>query len=469
MSRLGSDNSLTQMRPGFARADPHDIVILNAQKARGGSGFVPLYSFHDRQSQDFRGSGALPSEDEGDLHSNYKEDSVQPSRRVRQDLLFGEHSRSLVPSLKLINNDVRNKDLLEFPGHFDNDPGSICYLESDHEFLPDFEPADTTLNFVFTPSQAERVEGDDSLLRKIRTWVAWRKKGGSRASSDSPDFQFFSVARPQKRAPSNPTVSQLQEKIEQINLTKERSRHASEIIEEEMPTPRKDRSAPLKIVSLSSTAQGSTLQPPQTPVDSRRNPQVPNNTPIAPVRLPATDSKDASAGPPQGPPPSNDRPACRCKKTNCLKLYCECFLKGNVCGVHCKCVDCMNSTDYQQVREMLLEDHYNKGTIAYDPNTQAIDQSAAINLKRDRSCTCAKTGCNKKYCECFRYGSKCSAECKCKGCKNGNEGRTDDDVDRLGPRKQIKKRRSHFLNTLIEKMKRVDLVSNMFAKNNPKI
>jgi hypothetical protein len=455
------------MRPSFTRSDPHDIVILNTQKARASGGFVPLYNFHDRHPQEMRGSAAHPSEDEGDLQSHYKEDSVQPPRHLQHDFLYGEHSRSLVPSLKLINNDMRNKDLLEFPGPFDNDPGSICYLESDHEFLPDFEPADTTLNFVFTPSQTEGASGDDALLRKVKAWEDWRERGDTLEVYDPMAFQFFRVIRPPKRAPNNPTVSQLQEKIEQINLTKEKSRHASEIIEEEMPTPRKDQVVTLKTNSLSSTTQGSTFLPhQQTPFDGRRNPQVPHNTPTLPAR--ATDSRDECLGPLAPPPTSDDRPACRCKKTNCLKLYCECFLKGNVCGIHCKCVDCMNSTDYQQVREMLLEDHFNKGTIAYDPNTQTIDQSAANTLKRQRSCTCAKTGCNKKYCECFRFGSRCSADCKCKGCKNGNEGRKDDDVDRLGPRKQIKKRRSHFLNTLIEKMKRVDLVSSMFAKNNQK-
>ena len=33
---------------------------------------------------------------------------------------------------------------------------------------------------------------------------------------------------------------------------------------------------------------------------------------------------------------------CNCKKSNCLKKYCECFQAGVVCSPACKCVDCLN-------------------------------------------------------------------------------------------------------------------------------
>jgi hypothetical protein len=33
---------------------------------------------------------------------------------------------------------------------------------------------------------------------------------------------------------------------------------------------------------------------------------------------------------------------CNCKKSNCLKKYCECFQAGVVCSSSCKCVDCLN-------------------------------------------------------------------------------------------------------------------------------
>merc|ERR1712176_1361403 len=33
---------------------------------------------------------------------------------------------------------------------------------------------------------------------------------------------------------------------------------------------------------------------------------------------------------------------CKCKKSECLKKYCECFNAGVICGPKCKCSDCLN-------------------------------------------------------------------------------------------------------------------------------
>ncbi|DAZ92657.1 TPA: hypothetical protein N0F65_001617 [Lagenidium giganteum] len=36
---------------------------------------------------------------------------------------------------------------------------------------------------------------------------------------------------------------------------------------------------------------------------------------------------------------------CRCKKSKCLKKYCECYQNGIPCTSHCRCVDCSNHAD----------------------------------------------------------------------------------------------------------------------------
>ena len=36
-------------------------------------------------------------------------------------------------------------------------------------------------------------------------------------------------------------------------------------------------------------------------------------------------------------------------------------------------------------------------------------------------CSCSKTQCNRKYCECFKIGQKCSVLCRCIGCENNDQ------------------------------------------------
>ena len=41
---------------------------------------------------------------------------------------------------------------------------------------------------------------------------------------------------------------------------------------------------------------------------------------------------------------------CNCRKSRCLKLYCECFANNRFCGPACACVCCNNSAQFDQVR-----------------------------------------------------------------------------------------------------------------------
>jgi hypothetical protein len=41
----------------------------------------------------------------------------------------------------------------------------------------------------------------------------------------------------------------------------------------------------------------------------------------------------------------NSEYGCRCTKTKCLKLYCDCFQAGKVCKSHCACSECKNTQE----------------------------------------------------------------------------------------------------------------------------
>ena len=91
---------------------------------------------------------------------------------------------------------------------------------------------------------------------------------------------------------------------------------------------------------------------------------------------------------------------CSCTKTRCIKKYCECFANNKVC-IDCHCQNCMNKlTDLSSFQNNSISLKENE-----DENDKII-------------CTCTKSNCFKKYCECFKIGKKCSNKCRCINCMN---------------------------------------------------
>ncbi|CAD8104857.1 unnamed protein product [Paramecium primaurelia] len=42
---------------------------------------------------------------------------------------------------------------------------------------------------------------------------------------------------------------------------------------------------------------------------------------------------------------------CKCKKTKCVKGYCECFIRGKKCTSHCQCTECENKRQPKQNKQ----------------------------------------------------------------------------------------------------------------------
>jgi hypothetical protein len=90
---------------------------------------------------------------------------------------------------------------------------------------------------------------------------------------------------------------------------------------------------------------------------------------------------------------------CSCSKTQCNRFYCECFRSGLYCR-DCNCKNCQNKPPEN------CSSNRHTTFISNKPKTELV------------TCTCTKSGCNKKYCECYKNGSKCNASCRCVGCEN---------------------------------------------------
>ena len=126
--------------------------------------------------------------------------------------------------------------------------------------------------------------------------------------------------------------------------------------------------------------------------------------------------------------------SCNCSKTLCLKLYCDCFARGELCTSLCNCKSCKNTTLYEFERKNAIKACLERNPDAFKPKNKDEKSKIIYDLEngqplflvdehnQPKGCSCKRSSCLKNYCECFRAGVFCvSGLCVCRECRNDDE------------------------------------------------
>ena len=147
-----------------------------------------------------------------------------------------------------------------------------------------------------------------------------------------------------------------------------------------------------------------------------------------PAQNQSTNSAVAAANAQQavasGSASNRPRKPCNCTRSQCLKLYCDCFANGEFCS-NCNCINCFNNLDHEENRQKAIKQCLERNPHAFHPKIgkgktapQEGTQGIGVERRHTKGCNCRRSGCLKNYCECYEAKILCTDLCKCCACKN---------------------------------------------------
>lgn len=324
-------------------------------------------------------------------------------------------------------NGVSAESLNVFEGNSDeaeqtnNDAGSICHLQSEHEFLPEMDlDLKHTVSAIFTRTFPESKKPVKNIVKMTETQIINGKI--TQLKNGENEIRFFRLIRNKEALFLEKPQSGTNRFLQLINKDVNLNEAFFNLENGKLETSNQERKLDMTLINSKQT-------------DS----------------LISTVSSEQETG-----------VGCKCKKTNCLKLYCECFIRGGMCGKNCKCENCMNNLEHLEIRNLLMADHLEKRNVELPGLGIDSDHFQKLSFKNVTHCRCSKTGCNKRYCECFRVGRACTARCVCKNCDNCEKGeKTIVEETANWDKKSLKRKKTSLWRKVLGKMK---IESMMFRK-----
>lgn len=78
---------------------------------------------------------------------------------------------------------------------------------------------------------------------------------------------------------------------------------------------------------------------------------------------------------------SKKKICCNCKKSRCLKLYCDCFARGKGCTKECNCQNCQNNESNVEERKAAMQNTLERNPIAFKPKVNQLEGSVEEQVK----------------------------------------------------------------------------------------